>query len=243
MTRSTQPARRPDRSRAPRPPRSLPRDRHPDRHWRPPRAALDRDVAALSDYFFFRTPPLDAHPQRHRHAQTQRRSTPPMWRLGAEGHCSRWTCGHCRGGHDRGLSRGGTGPIADRDRARPTWPGRRPLLLSAWHLVEPPRTRKRSHVDRGRGARRALPANGSTLSRGSTPQHRDPGIELNALVGRRFKVGNAECFGQRLCESCAHLQRLTSKPGTLRDLIHKGGLRADVLTDGEIHVGSEITPP
>lgn len=67
-------------------------------------------------------------------------------------------------------------------------------------------------------------------------------IELNALVGRRFMVGDAECFGQRLCEPCAHLQRLTGKPGTLRELIHKGGLRADVLTDGEIRVGSEITP-
>ena len=68
------------------------------------------------------------------------------------------------------------------------------------------------------------------------------GIELNALVGQRFRVGSAECFGQRLCEPCAHLQRLTGKPETLRALIHKGGLRADVLADGEIGVGSEITP-
>lgn len=66
------------------------------------------------------------------------------------------------------------------------------------------------------------------------------GIELNPLVGKRFRVGEVECFGQRLCEPCAHLARLTQKPGTLRGLIHKGGLRADVLTDGEIRVGSEI---
>jgi MOSC domain-containing protein YiiM len=32
------------------------------------------------------------------------------------------------------------------------------------------------------------------------------------------------------------------KPGTLRALIHQGGLRADVLTDGEIRVGDDITP-
>ena len=37
------------------------------------------------------------------------------------------------------------------------------------------------------------------------------GIDLNALVGRRFRVGNVECLGQRLCEPCAHLERLTSK--------------------------------
>ena len=71
------------------------------------------------------------------------------------------------------------------------------------------------------------------------------GIDLNALVGTRFRIGDVECFGQRLCEPCAHLERLTAqagKPGTLRALIHKGGLRADVLTDGEIHVGSAIAP-
>lgn len=69
------------------------------------------------------------------------------------------------------------------------------------------------------------------------------GIDLNALVGKRFRIGEVECFGQRLCEPCAHLERLTEvvgKPGTLLALIHKGGLRADVLTDGEIHIGTEV---
>ena len=69
------------------------------------------------------------------------------------------------------------------------------------------------------------------------------GIDLNALVGEHFRVGGVECFGQRLCEPCAHLERLTAeagKTGTLRALIHKGGLRADVLSDGEIRVGDEI---
>ena len=69
------------------------------------------------------------------------------------------------------------------------------------------------------------------------------GIDLNALVGKHFSVGGVECFGQRLCEPCAHLERLTAaagKTGTLRALIHKGGLRADVLSDGEIRVGDEI---
>jgi hypothetical protein len=71
------------------------------------------------------------------------------------------------------------------------------------------------------------------------------GIELNALVGDHFRVGDVECFAQRLCEPCAHLERLTAaagKPGTLRALIHKGGLRADVLSDGEIRVGDQIAP-
>jgi hypothetical protein len=65
------------------------------------------------------------------------------------------------------------------------------------------------------------------------------GIDLNALVGRRFRVGNVECLGQRLCEPCSHLERLTTK-GTLRGLIHRGGLRADVLSDGEVTTGDSI---
>lgn len=67
------------------------------------------------------------------------------------------------------------------------------------------------------------------------------GIDLNALVGARFAIGEVHCVGRRLCEPCAHLQRLTV-PGTLRELIHKGGLRADVLTDGIIRRGDPVRP-
>jgi MOSC domain-containing protein YiiM len=70
------------------------------------------------------------------------------------------------------------------------------------------------------------------------------GIDLSALVAKPFTIGGVQCLGQRLCEPCAHLERLTAsvgKPGTLRALIHKGGLRADVLSDGEIAVGDSIT--
>jgi MOSC domain-containing protein YiiM len=67
------------------------------------------------------------------------------------------------------------------------------------------------------------------------------GIDLNALVGRRFRVGEVECIGRRLCEPCAHLERLT-RAGVLRGLIHKGGLRADVLTEGFVRVGDAVQP-
>ena len=67
------------------------------------------------------------------------------------------------------------------------------------------------------------------------------GIDLNALVGRDFTIGGVRCAGRRLCEPCAHLQRLTV-PGTLRALVHRGGLRADVLSDGVVRVGDPITP-
>ena len=66
------------------------------------------------------------------------------------------------------------------------------------------------------------------------------GIALDDLIGRRFTVGEAECVGRRRCEPCAHLQRL-SGPGILRALVHRGGLRADVLRGGEIAAGAPVS--
>lgn len=65
------------------------------------------------------------------------------------------------------------------------------------------------------------------------------GIELNALVGEHFVIGEVHCIGRRLCEPCGHLQKLTA-PGVLRGLIHRGGLRADVISDGTIRLGDEV---
>lgn len=65
------------------------------------------------------------------------------------------------------------------------------------------------------------------------------GIDLDGLIGRRFRVGGVECAGCRRCEPCAVLERLT-RPGVLRALVHRGGLRADVLGSGEIRTGDEI---
>jgi MOSC domain-containing protein YiiM len=67
------------------------------------------------------------------------------------------------------------------------------------------------------------------------------GIDLNALMGQRFRVGGILCQGSRLAEPCAWLQR-TTPPGMLRGLVHRGGLRADILEDGEIRRGDKITP-
>jgi hypothetical protein len=65
------------------------------------------------------------------------------------------------------------------------------------------------------------------------------GIALNSLVGHRFKIGAVGCIGRRLAEPCAHLERL-ARPGLLRPLVHRGGLRADILDSGSITVGDQI---
>ncbi|HEX6789063.1 MAG TPA: MOSC domain-containing protein [Gaiellaceae bacterium] len=66
------------------------------------------------------------------------------------------------------------------------------------------------------------------------------GVALNALVGERFRIGPVECVGRRLAEPCAHLEKL-ARPGLLRPLVHRGGLRADILVGGTISVGDEIS--
>lgn len=66
------------------------------------------------------------------------------------------------------------------------------------------------------------------------------GIRLNDLVGREFTVGPVRCRGYELCEPCAHLRAMTGEPQLIRALVHRGGLRADILTDGTIAVGDAI---
>ena len=66
------------------------------------------------------------------------------------------------------------------------------------------------------------------------------GVPLNDLVGKTFRVGDVECYGVELCEPCEHLQSMT-RPGIIKDLLHRAGLNADILTDGVISVGDEVT--
>jgi MOSC domain-containing protein YiiM len=68
------------------------------------------------------------------------------------------------------------------------------------------------------------------------------GIDLNALVGREFSIGEVRCRGMRLCEPCTVVQRHAGRP-VLRALVHRGGLRADILEDGTIRVGDPVSPP
>lgn len=66
------------------------------------------------------------------------------------------------------------------------------------------------------------------------------GIALNHLIGREFLVGEARFRGLRLCEPCTHLEGL-SRAGLKAALHHRGGLRADTITGGTIHVGDTIS--
>jgi MOSC domain-containing protein YiiM/predicted N-acetyltransferase YhbS len=67
------------------------------------------------------------------------------------------------------------------------------------------------------------------------------GIRLNELVGRQFRVGEVLIEGIRLCPPCTHLDRVTGKE-LLKPLADKGGLRANLLSDGVIRVGDTVEP-
>jgi hypothetical protein len=67
------------------------------------------------------------------------------------------------------------------------------------------------------------------------------GIDLNALVGREFAIGEVRCRGMRLCEPCTVVDGYARRP-VLRALVHRGGLRADILDDGELRVGDRVRP-
>ena len=66
------------------------------------------------------------------------------------------------------------------------------------------------------------------------------GVRLNDLIGKRFRIGAVLIEGIRLCPPCAHLDKVTGK-ALLKPLADRGGLRANILSDGVIQVGEAIT--
>lgn len=66
------------------------------------------------------------------------------------------------------------------------------------------------------------------------------GVPLNHLIHREFRVGGALLRGVKLCEPCAHLVELTGQRALLSTLIHRGGIQAEILEDGDIRLGDAI---
>jgi MOSC domain-containing protein YiiM len=65
------------------------------------------------------------------------------------------------------------------------------------------------------------------------------GVDVNSLVGKRFRIGDVECEGVELCEPCTHLESMT-QPGMIKAFVHRCGLNANILSDGEISVGDSV---
>lgn len=65
------------------------------------------------------------------------------------------------------------------------------------------------------------------------------GVDLNALCGKRFRVGAAVFEGMRLCEPCRLFARRTHR-AVLTFFVGKGGLRARIVTGGLIRSGDSV---
>ena len=64
-------------------------------------------------------------------------------------------------------------------------------------------------------------------------------VDVEGLVGKRFRIGEVECFGVELCEPCRHLEQMT-RPGIIKELAHRAGINADILVGGVIRVGDPV---
>ncbi len=68
------------------------------------------------------------------------------------------------------------------------------------------------------------------------------GIDLNDFVDRELRVGEVVLRGSRLCEPCQQLENNVGQANTLKGLVHRGGLRCEIVSGGTMRVGDEISP-
>lgn len=64
--------------------------------------------------------------------------------------------------------------------------------------------------------------------------------DLNVLVGKEFQIGEVVLKGIRLCEPCKYLEKRLESPNFLKDMMHKAGLRAQIIKGGSIDLNSQL---
>ena len=65
-------------------------------------------------------------------------------------------------------------------------------------------------------------------------------VKLNDLVGEEFFVGKVKLKAHDLCRPCKYLQDKLNQNNFIKEFLHKGGLRCEILTSGKISVGDLI---
>ena len=66
------------------------------------------------------------------------------------------------------------------------------------------------------------------------------GVKLNQLLGKEFFIGEAKVKAHDLCRPCKYLQESLNQKNIIKEFLHKGGLRCEILIDGKILVGDKI---
>lgn len=64
--------------------------------------------------------------------------------------------------------------------------------------------------------------------------------DLNSLVGKEFQIGEVILKGLRLCEPCKYLADKINEKKTLTEMVHKAGLRAQIIKGGSINLDSQL---
>ena len=67
------------------------------------------------------------------------------------------------------------------------------------------------------------------------------GIKLNKLLNKEFYIGKVRVIAHDLCRPCKYLQELLRQNNIIKELLQKGGLRCEILTNGKIDIGDKIT--
>ena len=67
------------------------------------------------------------------------------------------------------------------------------------------------------------------------------GLRLNSLVGREIFIGSVKIKVHELCQPCLKLQKLLGQNNFVKDMIHKSGIRCEILIGGKIGKGNKIT--
>ena len=67
------------------------------------------------------------------------------------------------------------------------------------------------------------------------------GIRLNELLNKEFYIGKVRVKAHDLCRPCKYLQELLKQNNIIKEFLHKGGLRCEILTNGKIYIGDKIT--
>ena len=65
-------------------------------------------------------------------------------------------------------------------------------------------------------------------------------IRLNELVGKEFFIGNVKLKAHDLCRPCKYLQEKLKLDNFIKEFLHTGGIRCEILTDGKINVGDSV---
>ena len=66
------------------------------------------------------------------------------------------------------------------------------------------------------------------------------GIKLNELVGKEFFIGKVKIKAHDLCRPCKYLQQTLKQDNIIKEFLHKGGLRCEILTSGKISIGDAL---